>query len=580
MEFRSCRLAKCFTNKKAITCSRPTSGVESVDFNGESDATIPWFDVNLSCKVGHTGTVATSACSVAPGAVPAMNAGPYSIDHDCAPVPCPAGTTGTSVPDGCTCDNGGMELTKTATAPFYSIPSGCANIPTPAPTPAPTYGPCAAGQFRSSSSINDDGTCEECPDGTYNTVGGYAAECVAYTACPSAYYRKAVPKDQQPVCVKCAAGTYKSLGSEDSWADMCQAYTVCNVETQWFDESAETVQFLTGEGNQIDRACFEHADTTCNADTSIEYEDAEPTPTSARICAQTSTCQDGVQYESSPPNPTTDRGCLAYTAPVCVAPFTYESTSRGPVTDRVCNATTMCADEFYVSAVPTTTTDTECTAYSPCDDATQITVEADSSTWVLVQNRKFPPADVTCTPRSICDAIFDDPTKEVSTPMQQVCVPYPTNPYVLMYPFDFETEFSTTEEQFSTDDPLAWKALMEFFAYDSTDASWVAAKSLKDGQDFWTVPKPTIHMKPVDGTKVFTLEEGIITAAEAAEAASSLTAGQTNLWVEGQTKYTYTVEVYFGPGITGRRRDVSGTQSRRDQFEEAFGGGKGIFRFP
>merc|ERR1711935_267569 len=38
MEFRSCRLAKCFTSKKAITCSRPTSafvaGLEFVDFNG------------------------------------------------------------------------------------------------------------------------------------------------------------------------------------------------------------------------------------------------------------------------------------------------------------------------------------------------------------------------------------------------------------------------------------------------------------------------------------------------------------------------------------------------------------------
>jgi len=438
--------------------------------------------------------------------------------------------------------------------------TNCAN--TPAPTPAPTFAPCAAGEFRSSSDMTDgSASCTECPDGTYNTVGSYATECFAYEACPSGYYRKLIPKDQQQSCTKCAVGTYKSLGSGGEWSDECIDYTICDATDQWFDLNLETTDFVSGTGNQVDRVCYNHADTVCDTDPSVEYEDVEPTPNSARICAQTTECQDLVEFETSPPTATTDRSCLAYVVAECNAPYTFESTTRGPSNDRVCTVTTLCETEHYVSAVPTTTTNTECTAYTVCDSATFISVEAEQSTWVMVQDTLFPAADNVCKARTFCDPVFDDPTLEVSTERQQVCVAYETTEYIMVYPFDFDKEFdepSVTDnsvKDWQTDNAEDWKDLMKYFAYDSTDAYWEGQRTTNADKLFWAnTLLNDFHMKPLDDDgKVYTLDVGTFSAAEAASNPN---------WETGGKKYTYTVEVYFDiTQVLRRERDVQGLKS-------------------
>ena len=150
-------------------------------------------------------------------------------------------------------------------------------------------------------------------------------------------------------CAACEAGKFKSAGTEGTWQDTCSPCAECDVIAQWYEPSQETCDKAE---NKIDRACNNHADSACNDD---QYEQVEPTPTSARVCISTTACVIGVQYETTALTATSDRNCVNYEAAECEAPDTYENVSRTATNDRVCVATSLCMADHYVSAMPTAT---------------------------------------------------------------------------------------------------------------------------------------------------------------------------------------------------------------------------------
>eukprot|EP00041_Stephanoeca_diplocostata_P031299 m.972843 g.972843 ORF g.972843 m.972843 type:complete len:943 (+) comp23931_c0_seq10:376-3204(+) len=102
--------------------------------------------------------------------------------------------------------------------------------------------------------------------------------------------------------------------------------------------------------------------TACN--TTEQYQAADFTPTSDRVCPQLRVCDMESQFISTAPTATSDRQCTNLT--VCDYGTQFDNVTATATTDRTCDALTVCPE--LISVNKTVSSDRECTNFTTCTD--------------------------------------------------------------------------------------------------------------------------------------------------------------------------------------------------------------------
>ena len=249
--------------------------------------------------------------------------------------------------------------------------------------------------------------CASSPEDAY-ALGGFedlSQESLArmlgstYMGCLAGSYEAAActrEHDREcPACsASCPAESYKT-GECTANADI-----VC-IDCAQCDSDGFEVASCTATSDRLCDACSQgyfqdglecHLLSTC--DSAIEFESAQPTRYSDRICTIIGTCPDlasGTVFESAAPTSSSDRVCEP--CATCEADQ-FEVRNCSPSSDRICATCdacsagsfqigscletggnhcatcSPCADDEYAFESCSQTTDTVCTACSPCPDGT------------------------------------------------------------------------------------------------------------------------------------------------------------------------------------------------------------------
>eukprot|EP00041_Stephanoeca_diplocostata_P031301 m.972826 g.972826 ORF g.972826 m.972826 type:complete len:748 (+) comp23931_c0_seq6:376-2619(+) len=118
--------------------------------------------------------------------------------------------------------------------------------------------------------------------------------------------------------------------------------------------------------------------TACN--TTEQYQAADFTLTSDRVCSPLRVCDLDTQYISTAPTATSNRQCTNLTE--CAPAYEYVAVVATPTTNRACNVLDNCTMGQYVSAPNTTTTDRVC---SDCNGVSNFSDTVNAAACAAVQ---------------------------------------------------------------------------------------------------------------------------------------------------------------------------------------------------